>query len=647
MRTPKRKSAHRHGSQQTKGRPITDLRVALRAYTERTDKPPRKGSPHVHGGWPEEVLVLDTETTMDSAQRLKFGSYRHCRWTSSRTLELVHEGLFHADELAETDPDGYATLRGYAETQGLALLSRSSFCWNIFYKIAHKAQALVVGFNLPFDLTRIAERWGVARGVMYGGFSLTLCTVREQDTGEAIESRWLPRIWLRINNSKQSFIQFANPYELDPAEGEIATGEGGKRYYRSFRGRFLDLRTLIFALTSESLTLRGACLRYRVEHGKLDTAEHGRITCEYIKYNRRDVLATCELLEKGRAEFDSHSVNLDPCKAFSPAALAKAYLRALGVIPPRQKFTAVSRELHGIAMSAYYGGRAEAKVRLTPVSVIHTDFVSMYPTVNALMGLWQFVIADTLAEEDFTRGAREVLENASPEEYFRQDAWKNLHWFALVEPDDDILPVRAAYDPSQPGQTNIGVNYFSSPLPIWYAGPDLIAAKILGNKTPNTIRAIKLTPSGVQAGLRAITLPSGTVIDPIKEDFFRVIIEQRKRLLRDKSRSGNIVAAQALKILANAGSYGISAEINPEELPKDERAPIMVWGGFTGFESNARSPETPGEFSFPPFAALITSAARLLLALLERSVTDASGTYGFCDTDSMAIVAEEGEVAEQ
>jgi len=40
-------------------------------------------------------------------------------------------------------------------------------------------------------------------------------------------------------------------------------------------------------------------------------------------------------------------------------------------------------------------------------------------------------------------------------------------------------------------------------------------------------------------------------------------------------------------------------------------------------------------------AACITAAARLMLASLEALVVDAGGTWAFCDTDSMAIVATE------
>jgi hypothetical protein len=40
-------------------------------------------------------------------------------------------------------------------------------------------------------------------------------------------------------------------------------------------------------------------------------------------------------------------------------------------------------------------------------------------------------------------------------------------------------------------------------------------------------------------------------------------------------------------------------------------------------------------------AALVTAGARLILAVLERLVTDAGGTYLFTDTDSMAVVASQ------
>ncbi len=117
------------------------------------------------------------------------------------------------------------------------------------------------------------------------------------------------------------------------------------------------------------------------------------------------------------------------------------------------------------------------------------------------------------------------------------------------------------------------------------------------------------------------------------QDFFKVVVEQRAPLadgdpLRD-----------FLKVLANSGSYGIFAEMNRQELPPNKTEQLAVWGLDGKFAVESNAPEAPGPFCFPPIAALITAAARLMLALLERCITDAGGNYVFCDTDSMAIVA--------
>src|SRR5207244_3906586 len=68
-----------------------------------------------------------------------------------------------------------------------------------------------------------------------------------------------------------------------------------------------------------------------------------------------------------------------------PASIGKAYLREMGIIPPMRKFN-IPDYLHGIAAQAYFGGRAECRIRNTPVPVVLTDFSSQYPTVNSLLG---------------------------------------------------------------------------------------------------------------------------------------------------------------------------------------------------------------------------------------------------------------------
>jgi hypothetical protein len=93
-----------------------------------------------------------------------------------------------------------------------------------------------------------------------------------------------------------------------------------------------------------------------------------------------------------------------------------------------------------------------------------------------------------------------------------------------------------------------------------------------------------------------------------------------------------------LKVLANASSYGIYAEMNRQETEK--RVKIQCHGiDPEPYQCSVMHPENPGEFCFPSLASLITGAARLMLALLEHCVSELGGTYAMEDTDSMAIVA--------
>ena len=57
-------------------------------------------------------------------------------------------------------------------------------------------------------------------------------------------------------------------------------------------------------------------------------------------------------------------------------------------------------DLIGKILSAYYGGRAEVRWRREFRQVLYCDFLSMYPTVCALMGLWRFVIAQGMEWQD-------------------------------------------------------------------------------------------------------------------------------------------------------------------------------------------------------------------------------------------------------
>ena len=60
---------------------------------------------------PGTILVFDTETTTDIYQNLQFGAYL-LAWIdpSDFTFHPYEEGLFYADDLPQTNPDGYEAL---------------------------------------------------------------------------------------------------------------------------------------------------------------------------------------------------------------------------------------------------------------------------------------------------------------------------------------------------------------------------------------------------------------------------------------------------------------------------------------------------------------------------------------------------------
>jgi hypothetical protein len=81
---------------------------------------------------------------------------------------------------------------------------------------------------------------------------------------------------------------------------------------------------------------------------------------------------------------------------------------------------------------------------------------------------------------------------------------------------------------------------------------------------------------------------------------------------------------------------GLFVELNPNE---SRNTKVRVFSGEECFETTSDVIEEPGKWFAPHLASLITAGGRLLLGMLERCITDAGGTYQFCDTDSAAVVS--------
>jgi hypothetical protein len=627
---------------------MTDLvPLAVRAHTtlatdsatpprKRSTSPPRRDPARR----PASILVFDCETTTGPDQALLVGCYRSYELTwSSRgpTLECVAEGLFHADELATRAPEGLGTLKGYARgrpsaaghgragaTRRLGLLSRADFVKKVLFP-ALEGEATVVMFNAPFDLSRLATGWGTARGPSFGGgFSFPLLDY-EDDEGVRRENRYAPRVRVRLLDSRRALLGLAS---ARPASSPDAQNRQG--------GSFLDLRTLAFALTGNSHSLESGCDAFSVPYSKQPVV-HGTISEQLVDCCRDDVAATARLYRALAAEYERHDLSRPPTRVYSPASLAKTYLVESGVQPLLDRQPDFPDELLGYAMAAYYGGRAECRIRRIPVPVCYLDFASMYPTVSALMGLWRFLRCRRIETvEDDPAAVGDWLAALTVDDVFDPALWPRLCALALVEPNGEILPARARWTPR--GAFGIGVNPLTSKQPLWYPLADLVAARLLGGRPPRVRRVIRLLPAGEAQGLRPFRIRGSRLIDPLNEDVFRALVEERRRL-EHAGDPESLRTAAALKIVANAASYGIFVELNRQE-PKADPTPVHVYG-LSQFTAAVSAPEEPGRFFFPPFAALVTGAGRLMLALLERLVTDQGGAWAFADTDSMAIVANQ------
>src|SRR5208282_4746786 len=375
---------------------------------------------------------------------------------------------------------------------------------------------------------------------------------------------------------------------------------------RSRRGSFIDLKTIAAALLSRSFSLASLADFLKTPTRKAESGGHGKQLNErYLRYAVQDVQATWECYQALRDRYGLHGLEETPIgKILSEASLGKGYLKRMGVRPFSEVQPDFPFHLTGIILSAYFGGRAEVRWRREIRQVLYCDFLSMYPTVCTLMGLWRFVIAQGMEWSDSTAEIRTLVASISLEDLQRPEFWPRLATLVRVAPQADIFPVRAKYDGKSP---TIGLNYLTSEYPLWFTLADVVAARLHTGKPPEILEAITFSPKEPQVGLRAISIAgnSNYRVNPMTNDFFKRLIDLRtavkaelkaiKKRLREVVKKLEIASGaeadalqfekealsahadglnsdqQALKILANSTSYGIFVEMIVGELDDPEK----------------------------------------------------------------------------
>lgn len=602
-------------------KPVELMEILLRAYVPpKADNRP-KFKRTIDQGPSEYCLIFDTETTVDT-QRVKFGAYQF-----RKSLEILEKGIFFdRDALLNSEIE---LLLQYTELNALKLIPINEFIDRVFFENAYSLRATFIGFNLPFDISRLAINHGTARGkLMRGGFTFKLS-----------KQKYWPNIQIRHLSRTSAFIQFTT------RPGQFDTRGSRKRRLSvpPRRGYFVDLNTLGSALMSQPFSLKSLADFLKTPSRKLEVVEHGGlISEEYIRYAVQDTQVTWECYLALIEKFKSHNFSEKLANQIqSGASIGKAYLNEMNILPWREMQPNFSDKPLGIILSTYFGGRSEVHIRREIIQVAYCDFLSMYPTVCTLMNLWRFVIAKGIRSRDSTKETRTFLKDIKLSDLQSQKTWRALTTLVQIEPDEDTLPVRARYGGSN--QQTIGLNYLTSENPLWFTLADVIGSKLLTGKYPRILKAITFTPDEPQDDLRKIKIAGNSdyLVDPLKGDFFRQLIDLRNsiksRLKTCSAKQKPALEAQqlTLKIIANSTSYGVFIELNVEDLPKHENR--LCHGNGDPFKVEIDKSENPGQYFNPLLATLITGAARLMLAIAETLAKDNGLDWAFCDTDSMAI----------
>ena len=570
-------------------------------------------------------------------------------------------------------PDELAMLQQFADDHGAELLTVDDFMDQVFFRYVQGQKVTVVGANLFFDLTRLAIGHGHAQRDFAGGFRLRLNRNLRLTRAYDIIAKSL--------GGKKSMLKLA------PAKGGFK-----KEWGRPYQGCFIDILQLGKALLAQSHSLASLGTFLKVAHQKLDTEEHGKkLSLEYLNYSWQDVVSTYECFVELRSRWNKLNIKKTEInRIFSEASIAKALLKEADIKTLRDMQPELFTEhpdIIGKIMQTFYGGRVAAYIRKQKVRVIYADATSMYPSVAILLGLDRFLISQGVAWRDGTGEVQTYLDRVAAlgvDALADKAEWLKLIGIAKIRPDCDMVPCRSRETGENAGHDTILVAELTRSDPVWYALPDLAASAAQTRKAPVILEALKFEPLEPQLGLKLITLPDGSTINPYDCAIFKSLIELRLTLKAEKealekelksrpatqadiSRLEELdMSVYMLKIVANS-LYGILVELNehnlvrprgvkhtvPDEAVEETDGPIkqhwarrISYSGDSAFVAEITADEIPGSRFHPLLGSLIMSAARLMLSCGEICATRADWPdpilSAYCDTDAWLMARPDG-----
>ncbi|MGA7323305.1 MAG: helix-turn-helix transcriptional regulator [Rhodomicrobium sp.] len=414
-----------------------------------------------YGGY---CLILDTETySFKGAQRARFGAYQ-IRGITVGDREVLHEqgglddnafrlaldtpyarGLFYnPDWVPEAEVQ---ELKAYIRSENKKaqidpwtgnplpklekLLSLQDFVQKVLYPWAEACgeDLLILGHNLGFDLGALCFDQGLAsKKLWYGGFTMKLCDcppkIKQTKKGES-EDRLScfqhPPIQVKPLGGKKRMFGWRTEGTTETIDGERVPRK------KKIKANFLDTaqfaRALLGPINTSLEHLTWEVLKTETKKSSGFEDYDGPINRDYIAYCVNDVQATFEVWAELRALYRKHGISTPPWQIYSEASLGKGYYAEFGVprflTPEAQAF--VPNWFIGQHLQSYYGGRSEVRIRKEIREVIHTDFKSQYPSVNALLGLQELLLAKDI---EITPGK----ERTPLAEYILHEHLKGRRW---------------------------------------------------------------------------------------------------------------------------------------------------------------------------------------------------------------------------
>ena len=459
-----------------------------------------------HAIQPEQALIFHCATTDDEKQDLLFGAYICAQRIDGRHI-AKEIGLFNRDG----HPEELRVLKRFVKDSAVELGTVGEFRRKVFLKYL-KAGALIVAYDAPFEISRIAVKWNKSLNHRRA-FSFYFRLFKDKKTGKIRPSGFEPGLSIQsIDATKAIYRLLRYKFHTKDAEREEEEEQQISNVH------VLDLKTLTAVLTGEVYTLPSACEIFGVPASKAGK-HYTCVTKPAVEHLLKTVASELELLNRLKEKFDPHlhSIGLVPERCYSPATVASAYFRAMGIKPPQEKFTIPDR-IHGIAMQSFFAGRAECTITRTPVPVTYVDFHAQFPAVSKLLDCREILCAESLEFRDFTAEAREMVERVTLEDCCRPEFWKQMRWLTLVQPCEDVVPMRAKFARKDDAEPTLAWDFLTSAQPVWITGLDAIAAKLMTGKPLKILEAIKVVPHGEQPGLKPVRLYDQLEVDPRRDD---------------------------------------------------------------------------------------------------------------------------------